>query len=355
MNATRHLCTVSIRADRSAMRRYDLAPPRRLESGATVYEAVLASPGVSDYPELGIRERVTPEALSDPAWLDGLAGLPIIDDADLHWRGVSVDDLPAARIGTVLDARWDEDQGVTIVRMVIDTDRGLRLIRSGVLGLSVTYTPDSVPVADDPDGATHEQRRRHTSDHVLLTDTPRDIAARIRADATGGRMADDTTPDLAAQIEALRSDLTKRADMEGGDMLAMLLDMLMTARNDAMGYEQKMADMQKRMDEMAAEGDDEAEPDEPRADAWRQALATAERVGVEVPGDARLADVQRAVVSKHLPARADAQGDALSDAYALTIEALDAAEATRERGAGWRRADQSTTPVGDDVIAALTY
>jgi len=353
MNALRHLATLDVRADRSAFRRYDLAPPERRESGAMVYEAVLASPGVSDYPELGIRERVTPEALSDPAWLAGLAGLPIIDDPDLHWRGVTLGDLPAARIGTVLDARWDAAQDVAIVRMVIDTDRGLRLIRSGVLGLSVTYTPDSVPVSDDPDGATHEQRRRHTSDHVLLTDTPRDIAARIRADATGGRMADDTTPDLAAQIEALRGDLAKRADMEGGDMLAMLLDMLMGARSDAESYKGQLADMQKRMDEMAAEP--EAEPDEPRADAWRQALATAERVGVEVPGDARLADVQRAVVAKHLPARADAQGDALSDAYALTIEALDAAEASRERGAGWRRADQTTTPVGDDVVAALTY
>ena len=353
MNALRHLATLDVRADRSAFRRYDLAPPERRESGAMVYEAVLASPGVSDYPELGIRERVTPEALSDPAWLAGLAGLPIIDDADLHWRGVTVDDLPAARIGTILDARWDDTQQVAVVRMVIDTERGLRLIRSGVLGLSVTYTPDSVPVSDDPDGATHEQRRRHTSDHVLLTDTPRDIAARIRADATGGQMADDTTQDLAAQIEALRADLAKRADMEGGDMLSMLLDMLMSARNDAMQYEQKMADMQKRMDEMQAEP--EAEPDEPRADAWRQALATAERVGVEVADDARLADVQRAVVAKHLPSRADAQGDALTDAYALTIEALDAAEANRERGAGWRRADQSTTPVGDDVIAALTY
>lgn len=243
--------------------------------------------------------------------------------------------------------------------MVIDTERGLRLIRSGVLGLSVTYTPDSVPVAGDPDGATHEQRRRHTSDHVLLTDTPRDIAARIRADATGGRMADDTTKDLAAQIEALRGDLAKRADMEGGDMLAMLLDMLLSARNDATAARADLDAMQKRMDEMAAssepEPEPEAEPDEPRADAWRKALATAQRVGVEVADDARLADVQRAVVAKHLPSRADAQGDALADAYALTIEALDAAEANRERGAGWRRADQSTTPVGDDVVAALTY
>jgi hypothetical protein len=220
-------------------------------------------------------------------------------------------------------------------------------------GLSLRYTPDSVEVADDPDGATHEQRGRRRLNHVLLTDTPRDIAARIRADATGGRMTDEQIKALKAEIIAAIPD---RADMDGGDAVSMLLDMLVGSRGDAAKLRADYDALKARMDAMQSEGD--GEPDEPRADAWRDVLTRADALDIEVKGDARLDDVRRAIVGKHLPDRADAKGDSLADAYTLTCAALDAAGQSRDRGAAWRqRADSNPTPSSgaSAVLDALTY
>jgi hypothetical protein len=284
---------ITVRADRMMPGTYRLAPPTRLDSGAWRFEAVVSTPGVNRYPSLGLVEWVSEESISRADYLDGLAGIPVIDDPALHTPGVSVDDLARARIGSVLSARWDAEQKATIATIVIDDPRGIRKIRAdGVTGVSLHYTPSIQPADTAPDGSpiTGIQTGRSGINHLLLTPTPNDPPARIRADQG------DTMSDRDAIIAAIR------ADMDEGDALGKILDMLVSARMDGMSYRERAdkaeADLEALRADMAPRGDS--------AGDWRAALDLAGRLNVKIPDAADINSARREIVKAKIPARADA-------------------------------------------------
>lgn len=305
----------AVRADRAPAGTYRLAPPRRLDSGAIEFEAVISTPGVNPYPDIGRVEYVGPEALSDAEYLDALRGIPLIDAQDLHWPGVTVDQLAAARIGTVLDGRWDAEQQATIARMVVDTPRGIEQIQiRGVDGVSLHYTPDTEPATEAPDGTpvTHRQTKRRGINHLLLTPRPNDPSARIRADEAS------MTPD---EIKALIDALTER----------------LTA-------------MESRMDAMQpakpAEEEAAAVVEPPRADTaadWQAVHDLAGAHGIKIAPTASLVDAQRAIVVARMPQRADAATMG-RDTLAGLIAGLAAGTQANDV---WRRIDGGGTVRGD--------
>ena len=316
MNALAPTAQGQIRADRKAPGAYQLAKPRTLGSGGVVFEGVLSTPGLNRYPTLGRVERVEREALSDPEYLAGLVGLPLIlADDRIHWQGVTPAEIARVKLGTLLSARYDMEQDATLVEIVVDTQRGLdKIRRDGMTGLSLHYQPDTAP-SDGEDGSTHVQKRRTGLNHVLLTDTPNDTPARLRADQRGQIMTDEQFAKLLAAAKG-----EARAD---SDVLSMLLEMLMTARADAKDYKDRADEMEQKLADAMTPPEGE-EDDEPRADAWRQVVTLAEKAGATIPDDATLAGARLAVVAKVLPSRADAEGDVLEVAWDLVSAQLEA-------------------------------
>lgn len=184
-----------------------LPSPERRPNGSWIVWMVLATPGVMDYPEHG-RVYVPPETLSDQAWLDAIPGATLtIDDIVAHAEGTTLDD--PTRIGTMLDAQWDEAGQRVIGRAIVDSREGLEAILSGVDGCSPAYEAD----ADPPGGLTPEgeqydkiQRNRRGVDNVAITTKPRGGAsARLQVDAkTGDSM---TLEEVIAAVGELKTQL----------------------------------------------------------------------------------------------------------------------------------------------------
>ena len=289
-----------IRADRRLLSGYDLAPPRQLDNGSWAFEAVASTPGVNPYPDLGIVEYVSEEALSDPDYLAALAGLPVIDDPSLHWPGVTPEQIERARIGTVLSGRWDAEQKANIVSIIVDTPRGIEQVRERRIdGISLHYQPETIPAEKAPTGEpiTAIQTKRGKLNHFLLTPTPNDGAARIRADEAS--MDPEKIAEKIAALEAVVATLVERADM-----------------------------CDKRMDEMKPKADEAPPASEPpaaldaRADTaadWRRVVQAAERFGVKIDDGASLTEAMRAIVKARLPNRADS---ASVDSLAAMLDAL---------------------------------
>lgn len=323
-----------IRADRAPQARYRLAAPRVLDNGAVEFEAVVSTPGVNRYPHIGRVEYVSADSISGPGYTAALRGLPLIDDPDLHTPGVTLEQVERARIGTILDARWDNEQQATIARIVVDVPRGIEQIRDrGVDGVSLHYTPDTEPADTAPDGTpiTHVQTARSKLNHLLLTPSPNDSHARIRAD---------------------------EASMDPEKIKAMI--------DEAIGA--KLAPLMERMDAMQAAMPkpkaDEAVVEEvvvepPRADTaadWQAVTALAAAHKVKIEPAAKLIDAQRAVVVKLMPQRADtakANADTLGALVAGLAEGLKTSDVwQRLENDGTRRADAAPVPGLADLMTA---
>lgn len=332
------------RADRQPRGSYRLAAPVTRPNGSVVYEAVLSTPGVNAYPTLGTIEEVTPEALSRADYTDALAGLPLIDDPALHWRGVTTDEIEAARVGTILGARWDEAQEATIVQLVIDTPRGLEHVQRGVQGLSVRYVPTIEPVTGRP-GITHRQTARTGMDHVLLTPSPNDDAAWMRADgATITAACGMRVPIVEVTVDeaAIRADERTKVEAEHAEALTAARADERTkveAERPHTKDEHDAAVDQARADERAKVG---------TAESWRTALTLAHASGVKVANDASLTDVKRAIVRAKVPARADAKADDLDGILDGIASSLDTGDAWGELARGVR-ADNRNTDGWDPV------
>lgn len=317
MNATAHEFTAPL-ADRLTPAGYRLAAPRETEAGNLIVEAVLAVPGVMEYP--WGPTYVGPEALADAAWLESLAGAPVTDDDQgAHFEGVTPDTAQAVAVGTVLDARWDDQQQAVIGRLVLDVRRAIDAVRNGVRGVSPAYRAVIVARSgvDARSGLryTHVQTRRMGADNVALTPTPRGgPAAQLRADS----MADtDTQPEQDEQAAPV-------ADASMEERLAKLEGML-AEMSDA--YKGLKADMAKMMKD-AADAEPVAEP-EPApavapvlaADAARL-IRAADAHGVKAD-DADTLDTLRArVAAKVLGREVDGlSADALDVAITLAADA----------------------------------
>jgi hypothetical protein len=179
-----------------------LPSPEQRPDGSWIVWMVLAVPGVMDYAEHGA-VYVPASTLQDRAWLDSLAGVPLIDDDEgAHAEGVTLDER--SRIGTILSAGWsDAEQGV-VARAVVDTQRGLDKIRAGVTGVSPAYETDldDIPgVAPDGTPYLRVQARRRASDNVAITDKPRGgERARLQADAQEAGMTPEEMKAMITQV-----------------------------------------------------------------------------------------------------------------------------------------------------------
>jgi len=309
------VATPTIRADIVTV----TGEPRLLGSGGVVYPVTFASAGVYQYPEHGFAELVPPEVLSDEAFVGALVGLPVIlGDATLHLRGVRPGgSLEGARVGTILSARWDDEQQAIVGEVVIDEQPGLDAVAEGIRGVSLRYeVVDSVSEVGTFAGMRYARRQtgRTRPNHLILAARGRDPRARIAA---------DMEPNMDEIVKLLR----ERADMDGSDLMRALVEMLVSARDDAKtarmeadGYMAERDAMRADLDAMKAAAmaaEAEESEDVNRADAApavgpvRAVLALADKHGVTVEDAATVADVQRAVVAKALgKERADALDDA---------------------------------------------
>lgn len=285
-----------LRADAIAQDGYDLAPPRPHPGGGTVFEMVLAVPGVQRYDELGFSELVTEDALQGD-WLDAVKGAPIIDVDGLHWKGTDLLSIPGARIGTGLEARWDARQKAVIASAVVDVERGLRKISQGVTGVSPRYRPAAHRADGVLDGRRYQSvqtaRFADPGFHILVTGKPRGGVTRFRADALGGIMS------LKQILLALFDDK--------GDLRADALG------EDATPVERLAVTMAQTIAKLTGERDAlkvRADALQVRADAaptiapFQDALALATKMGVEVKREMTLDEIQAAICAK-IGVRAD--------------------------------------------------
>lgn len=277
--------------------RYDasaLRAPVTLDTGARRCEVVIATPGPQSYP-WGV-EVVTPKALQDKRFIDGLAGVPLLwsrQDAKHPKRKVRVgDDGGAERVGTVLSARWDADFegiGAVIATVVLDTPAGFEAIRAGMHSVSPRYEVDLDPTRT-------QQIGRYDVNHVVVTNTPRSQRAPGRFDAQEGPLDDE--------------DLKK---------IGLLLD-------------EKIKPIQSRLDAAEAKL---STPEAPRQDAagdWLDVVEAAGFKGLTLDRKAGLAACRKQVVTAISPDRADTVDHAT--AIAMFV---DAARSAPVRGNGLDR------------------
>jgi hypothetical protein len=326
-----------LHADRIAQDLYRLPPPRPVEgTGGRIYTMVLATPGVLDYPEYGYSKLTPAEVLQDPAWLESMTGIPIVDDDQrAHAEGVDTATIQREAIGRILRAWWDPTLNAALAEGVIDVERGLRAIDSGITGVSPAYTPDLVPEVGSHEGQgyTRRERSRSAGNNVAITARPRGVNARLQADAQGEPM---TTPFLT-DLKALTEKHAPHADAEGGakDSTAWAFDQLMQATMDARmradAAESALAEMKKAKakPEGDADPEEEAAAEEDMAEA-ADAVRLADSLGVPVKGT--LVELRRTIAQKlEIPGADKMAADSLG--AALTVYRLASARVAKPTAA----------------------
>lgn len=302
-------------ADRQTRAGYRLAAPRTVGEGHLVVEAVLAVPGVMQYP--WGPTYVSADTLRDEEWLSSLRGVPVTDDdTGAHYDGVTPTTTERTAIGTVLGARWDDEQQAVIGEIVIDVQRGIDAVRSGVRGVSPAYRARYVrrEGVDARTGLryTHEQTKRWRADNVAVTGQPRGgDAAQLRGDS----MADVNT-EVEPEVEAPAAD-APAADADPMEKRLASLEAKIAEMADAYGKMQ--ADMAKMKGADAAPDTADAAPAPAPAPVkvapLRALFAAADAHGVDVLDD-DTADALRARVA------AKVLGTPVDD---LSADALDVA------------------------------
>ena len=311
-----------LHADRISQDLYRLPPPRPVEgTGGRIYTMVLATPGVLDYPEYGYSKLTPAEVLQDPAWLESMTGIPIVDDDQrAHAEGVDTATIQREAIGRILRAWWDPLLNAALAEGVIDVERGLRAIDSGITGVSPAYTPDLVSEVGSYEGQgyTRRERSRSAGNNVAITARPRGPHARLQADAQGEPMSPFQTRLLAFLAE----DTKKHADAEAPeDPMAWAFGQLMRSSMDACmradAAEKALADM-KAKPKADAEGAEEEEAEEDMAEA-ADAIRLADSLKVPVKGT--LVELRRTIAAKlEIPGADKLSADSLG--AALTVYRL---------------------------------
>ena len=226
-------------ADRVDPKSFRLDPPRTVEgTGGRIFQATLAVPGTYYYESLGASVLTPAEVLSDPAFVDALTGVPVIDDdRRAHVEGVDTTTMQDEAIGRVLRAWWDPEQQALIGDLLIDVDRGLDAVARGVTGVSVGYDVDLA--AEDGDGYTLRQVARRAPSNVAITLTPRHEVTHLRAaDSREVPM----NPELLASIKAKVGD--------AADPMAMfqaLIEMVLSHAQRASELEAQLAEATKQL------------------------------------------------------------------------------------------------------------
>ena len=125
----------------------------------------------------------------DAASIASFSGKPVVND---HPDGfVDPDNVVAHQIGTVLNVRPSQADGVLLADLLFTTRRGIELVRNGKRGVSVGY--DAIYEQTGPNTA---RQRRIRANHVALVDEARcGPVCMIGDSAKGGAMRtrDETT------------------------------------------------------------------------------------------------------------------------------------------------------------------
>jgi hypothetical protein len=325
--------------------RYDrLDVPATLDTGARRLPVVLARAGVLRYP-WGV-ERVDAEVLADPTFTESLVGLPVVVGLEdvAHPDRVDVGDTRgAARAGTILSARFDAAQGALVGELVIDTPDGLDAVARGVRGVSLGYSADAVPTAEDDrkDGATHRRVRMYAPNHLILTLTPRGgPAVAVRADGANMQFSPEDLTSFSKRMDAhdaAMKDMHSRMDAMDGKLGEALAKW---ASQEAEEPEHSDPEVKKGLKEFAKEEMAEAEhrADSGNAGAWRSILSAAAAHKVELADTVTLLDARRAVAGAIVgKERADSLDSVGLDAVIV---------------AGARRADSANGSTFESWIAA---
>ena len=308
-----------------------LSPPFRLATGAVRVEALIPS-GVQRYGD--VAEYIPPDELGSQAYMDGLAGLPVLWREGMHPDTpeglVTVDDTGSAvKLGTILGARMEgSDQVVT---MVLDHPDAERIAREYPY-VSMGYRADRIAQRGTaPDGTpyTHLQHRRREANHIVTTHAPRaGDKALVRLDALD---AEDTDTPATPEGDPMDEALAK--------LIAMIE--ALTAKVDALGAEE------------ATEAEGEGAPP-PRMDTIGDVVAlqaAASDLGVALDPKATLAASRKAVAAKLAergPVRLDTDDDA---AQAIAVYAASRpSQAERIARGGNTRLDTA----GADNLPPLT-
>jgi len=325
--------------------RYDrLDVPATLDTGARRLPVVLARAGVLRYP-WGV-ERVDAAVLSDPQFIESLVGLPVVVGLEdvAHPDRVDVGDTRgAARAGTILSARFDAAQGALVGELVVDTPDGLDAVARGVRGVSLGYSADAVPTAEDDrhDGATHRRTRMYAPNHLILTLTPRGgPAVAVRADGANMQFSPEDLTSFSKRMDAhdaAMKDMHSRMDAMDGKLGAALAKW---ASQEAEEPEHSDPEVKKGLKEFAKEEMAEAEhrADSGNAGAWRSILSAAAAHKVDLADTVTLLDARRAVAGAIVgKERADSLDSVGLDAVIV---------------AGARRADSANGSTFESWIAA---
>ncbi len=312
-----------LHADRIDQSTFRLPPPRPVEgTGGVIYTLVLGVPGVMDYPEYGYTKFTPPEVLQDPAWLESMVGIPVVDrDDEPHYGGQDTTTIARDSVGRTIKAWWDPDLGLPLAEAVIDVERGLAAIRGGKHWVSSAYDPELVHEVGSYEGQGYTRRevRRSAGNNVALTNRPRaGERSKLQADAQGEPM----NPYLAA-LSAFHADYAKtHADAEGAkDPMAWAFDQLMRSSMDACmradAAEKALADM-KAKPKADADPEEMAEEEEDIAEA-ADAIRLADSLGVPVKGT--LVELRRTLAQKlEIPGADKMAADSLG--AALTVYRL---------------------------------
>lgn len=314
-----------IRADFLDASSYTLAPPRVHESGATIYQAVLAIPQVQRYGDELVY--TPPDVLRSDAYIASIVGSAVtLDDAGQHFRGVTPETAERADVvGRVIAATWDDDQQALVGDVMVDRAAGNRAIKSGAHGVSLAYRSEEVAESGQaPDGTayTHRQIRRWDSNNLAITVRPR-----------GGRATH------------LRADSEKRA-MEIADLTAAVT--ALTAKVDAFTARPSDAEIEADKTAAVAEATEAARADalagSPKAGEWAAVFAAAQGRDIELSADADLstayAEVAASIVGKD--AAKDLTADACRGVVLGAAKAKPAEVRDPNRGTVTHRADAKT-------------
>jgi hypothetical protein len=295
--------------------RAHLRPPRRMEDGSTLYEAVLARAAVLDFDGVGVLRG--PDALGALADSGALRGLRVL-------RGPAHPPLEQGRfapargeeIGAIVEARYLPAAGLLVGALRLWRPEDQAQAEGGVDGLSLGYYATEADEAGEHDGRAYQRRLIGiTPDHVVTTDTPRGgDAVALRVEATTGGAPPQT------QEGAMPDKLMIRGkEMDAAQIEAMIAD-LEAARDEAMAAREEMS-MEDDKTSMEARGESKVlrarvEALEAQLSASALQTARAEAISAGLPASEATAAktvpaLQRALVARQHGADLAA---ALSDA-----------------------------------------
>lgn len=158
----------------------ELRAPKRLDDGSWRYEAVISTTTALLSYDWG-QERADEAALSDPAYLDALRGLPVVAK---HPRSARVDvEQPGTytEVGRITGARYDSTRSAAVIELVVSSPAANRRIKAGENGVSEGYTVTQLDTSTKP---ARQLGRRPNHVALTLELDPRAAGARIRHDHT---------------------------------------------------------------------------------------------------------------------------------------------------------------------------